>query len=229
MNHSHRAYRAHSQLLWVGFICAVLAGCATRPPETAIVRGTGVDPRMVEDSATVPTEELHGAPSPTGAESAAPAEMDELAPTAFSPLEGTYRIGPGDVLEFRSFDDPDLNQEVTVRYDGNVSLPLIPDVNVGGATRDEALAMIEQAYLEVFKDPQVSLTVRETNSKSFFVMGDVMQSDGDPRRSSRRSTWRVGFVSTARRIATSFRNRGPWRRPSSSGDRAGNAMLSSAT
>ncbi|HQE83569.1 MAG TPA: polysaccharide biosynthesis/export family protein, partial [Candidatus Hydrogenedentes bacterium] len=41
-----------------------------------------------------------------------------------------YRIEAGDQLEFRSYDDPTLNQAVIVRYDGHISLPMVPDLRV---------------------------------------------------------------------------------------------------
>jgi polysaccharide export outer membrane protein len=84
-----------------------------------------------------------------------------------------YRIGAGDILEFYSFDEETLNTEVTVRYDGHVSLPLVPDLQIANTTRAEAETMLRTAYTRIFRDPQVSLIVREPASKTFMVMGDV--------------------------------------------------------
>lgn len=115
----------------------------------------------------MPTEELRGK-TPVVQDVSA----DEVAQPDESWLD-EYRIGPGDLLGFRSFDEPALSQELLVRYDGRVSLPLIPDVLVGGLTRDEAIEVIQGAYAEVFRDPQLSLTVQNSQSKMFYVMGDV--------------------------------------------------------
>lgn len=90
-------------------------------------------------------------------------------------IGGPYQIGAGDILEFQSFSDPSLNRELTVRYDGHISLPLIKDINVSGQTREEAESLIQQAYTTVFKNPQISLLVRETASKTFAVIGDIEQ------------------------------------------------------
>jgi len=77
------------------------------------------------------------------------------------------------VLEFRSFDDETLNTSVIVRHDGNISLPWIPDLKVGGLTREEATAVVREAYQELYFEAEVSLQVTEAASKKFTVMGDV--------------------------------------------------------
>jgi len=92
-------------------------------------------------------------------------------PTSFD----DYRIGSGDLLEFQSFNDETLDREVNVRYDGYISLPLIPDIFVADRTREEAEAAIREAYTRIFRNPQISLLVRETSSKTFTIIGDIEQ------------------------------------------------------
>ncbi|MFM1921427.1 MAG: hypothetical protein RLZZ303_3061 [Candidatus Hydrogenedentota bacterium] len=112
------------------------------------------------------------------AEAAEPAPITDWQPAGdlmATTMGGPYQIGAGDILEFQSFSDPTLNRELTVRYDGHISLPLIEDINVSGQTREEAESLIQQAYTAVFKNPQMSLLVRETASKTFAVIGDIEQ------------------------------------------------------
>jgi len=91
-----------------------------------------------------------------------------------TPNMGDYRIGAGDMLEFQSFNDEMLSrEEVPVRFDGHVSLPLIPDVPVADVTRAEAEERIRAAYRAVFRDPQIALIVREATSKSYSIVGDI--------------------------------------------------------
>jgi len=86
-----------------------------------------------------------------------------------------YTIGPGDVLSFQSFDDPTLTRDAIVLYDGTLSLPLIPDLDIDGLTRQQAEEAIKAAYADgVFKEPQVSLTIRSSGSKFYYVLGDVL-------------------------------------------------------
>ncbi len=145
-------------------------------------------PESFEESEAAPAS----APSPAP-EGAAPeaADMSELeAPDAGAiadgPVQaeeasnglaskyGEYRIEPGDILEFYSYDDPELSRpSVTVRFDGHISLPLIEDISVNDLTRSEATERVRLAYEEIFIDPQLSLRIVESLSKSFYVMGAV--------------------------------------------------------
>lgn len=86
-----------------------------------------------------------------------------------------YTLGPGDTLAFQSFDDPTLSRDqVLVLFDGTISLPLIKqDINVRGKTRAQAEALVVEAYKEIFKEPQLALTVRGATSKFYYVLGDV--------------------------------------------------------
>ncbi|MCX5770574.1 MAG: polysaccharide export protein [Candidatus Hydrogenedentes bacterium] len=102
--------------------------------------------------------------------------LDAAAQPAPAPTEsGSFKIGEGDILHLELFDDTTLNREVAVRYDGYVSLPLINELHVAGQTPADAEAMVRDAYKSVFRQPRVSLTVVEPESKSFFVLGDVAQ------------------------------------------------------
>jgi polysaccharide biosynthesis/export protein len=117
----------------------------------------------------VPTVQVRGTSGVEESEEA----MDVLVGPAFDQERLAYRIGAGDILAFKSFNDEGLNREVQVRYDGRISLDLIPDIEVRGYTRAEAEDLLRQAYGAVFTDPQVSLTVTMTESKNYYVMGDV--------------------------------------------------------
>ena len=131
----------------------------------------------IEESMTIPSRVLHGFSARelersaalrmaalTGAEDSA-----ELGAGGF----GEYEIGAGDEVEFISLDNDLLTRTLTIRYDGYVSLPLIPDLKVGGLTRAEAESEIREAYKSSFPEPQISLSVTQPNSKTYTVLGDV--------------------------------------------------------
>ena len=46
-----------------------------------------------------------------------------------------YAIGPADVLQITVWKEPDLTREVTVRFDGMVTVPLVGDVQAAGQAR----------------------------------------------------------------------------------------------
>jgi protein involved in polysaccharide export with SLBB domain len=87
---------------------------------------------------------------------------------------GAYKIGSSDILEFVSFNDNTLSRDgLVVRYDGNISLPLIPDIRVAGSTRAQAEDSIREAYAAVYREPEIALTVTTPESKTYTVIGDI--------------------------------------------------------
>lgn len=155
-------------LIWVA---AVFTGCASNGGNGPVVSRSVTDARAIAlESAVAPTEEVHG-----DEELELPEEETEndIREPDLDPLEMEYKIEAGDVLQFQSFDDPNLSQTVDVRYDGHISLPHIPDIDVDGVTREEATEKIREAYTSIFQDPEISLTIAQSASKSYYVMGDI--------------------------------------------------------
>jgi polysaccharide export outer membrane protein len=103
----------------------------------------------------------------------AASEWEPVDESFYEAPSGPYQIGAGDILELKVFSDPTLDREVSVRYDGNVSLPLMADIDVEGLTREEAERQIREAYASIFRNPQLSLLVKQTTSKTFVVIGDI--------------------------------------------------------
>src|SRR2546427_4186697 len=92
-----------------------------------------------------------------------------------SPLIVTqdYIIGPEDVLEISVWKNQDLSKVVAVRPDGRISLPLIGEVNAVGKTPAQLTEEISAKLKEYKENPQVSIVVKEVNSYSVFVLGEV--------------------------------------------------------
>ena len=83
-------------------------------------------------------------------------------------------LGHGDVFEVRVFQEPDLSGAFRVPPDGAVDFPLCGRVTVGGLTAggaaDAITSCLKPRYL---KSPQVSVFIKEFNSKKVFVFGEV--------------------------------------------------------
>ena len=84
-----------------------------------------------------------------------------------------YYIGPEDVLEVSVWRNRDLSKTVTVRPDGRISLPLIGDVKASGQTPSELTAQITSRFAEFMEGPAVSVILKEVNSYSIYVVGQV--------------------------------------------------------
>ena len=86
-----------------------------------------------------------------------------------------YRVGSGDRLEVVVFDNDDIARTAAVRPNGAISLPLVGDVSVGGATLAEIEERLTTSFAHYIVSPQVDVTVREYNSRFVALVGEVSQ------------------------------------------------------
>ncbi|HSN14976.1 MAG TPA: polysaccharide biosynthesis/export family protein [Anaeromyxobacteraceae bacterium] len=85
-------------------------------------------------------------------------------------------LGPGDVIEARVYQEPELSGVYQVGPEGDVIFPLCKRVVVNGLTPNAAADRLRQCLSAGFmKDPQVSVLVKEYNSKKVFVFGEVQK------------------------------------------------------
>ena len=83
-------------------------------------------------------------------------------------------LGPGDVIEVRVYNEPELSATHQVQANGTVRLPLVGAVDAAGLTPDELTVRIEASYNERYlRDADVSILIREFNSRKVFVLGQV--------------------------------------------------------
>jgi len=85
-----------------------------------------------------------------------------------------YRVQPPDSIEISAAAAPEIDGEVqTVRQDGKVSLRLIGEVEVAGMTPVEISRKLESLLSAYYRDPKVSVRLGDTESKKFYVFGQV--------------------------------------------------------
>jgi polysaccharide export outer membrane protein len=89
-----------------------------------------------------------------------------------------YRIGRQDLLELKVFDLKELDQTVRVADDGSITLPLLGRLEVAGLTKGDLekliATMLEAKYV---RDPQVTIFVKEYESRKVAVSGAVKKPD----------------------------------------------------
>ena len=96
-------------------------------------------------------------------------------PVPLGSADKEYRIGPADVIEVMVWKNPDLSRQVTVRPDGQISLPLIKSLYVTGRTTSELNELITDRLRGFYKDPpEVSVIVQQANSHAIYVLGNVL-------------------------------------------------------
>jgi polysaccharide export outer membrane protein len=109
---------------------------------------------------------------------ATPPAAVAAAPGVTVPSE--YVIGADDVLSIVFWRDKELSSDVTVRPDGNVSIPLINDVHAAGLTPAQLKDRIVDESKKYVEDPNVTVVVKTINSRKVFITGEVKKPGAYP-------------------------------------------------
>jgi polysaccharide export outer membrane protein len=91
------------------------------------------------------------------------------APALDATATSDYRISPRDILEVAVFQVPDLTRTVQVNGAGEVTLPLLGNVQISGRTIDQAqqeiAAKLRKSYL---RSPQVIISLKQSGQRVTF-------------------------------------------------------------
>ncbi len=83
-------------------------------------------------------------------------------------------LGSGDMLEVKVYQEPDLGGVYRLSTEGTIDFPLCGRLKLFGLTPTQASDAITSCLQDRYlKHPQVSVTVREYNSKKVFIFGEV--------------------------------------------------------
>jgi protein involved in polysaccharide export with SLBB domain len=92
------------------------------------------------------------------------------------PNGGGSTLGPGDLVEVRVFQEADLSGAYRLSPEGTVDYPLCGKVKLAAMTSSQAAdaltSCLGNGYL---RRPQVSVLIREYNSKKIFIFGEVQK------------------------------------------------------
>ena len=85
-----------------------------------------------------------------------------------------YKIGPGDVLTIKKMEGQKTAEyDAVVRPDGMISYDLIDDISVNGLTANEVDETLTSAFKKYIKHPRIEILVKEYNSKSVLLLGQI--------------------------------------------------------
>jgi polysaccharide biosynthesis/export protein len=85
-----------------------------------------------------------------------------------------YVIGADDSIQVTVWREPNLSSTLPVRPDGNISLPLVGDIQAAGFTPMQLAADITVRLKQFVTDPVVNVSVLGVNSKRVFLIGEVL-------------------------------------------------------
>jgi len=105
----------------------------------------------------------------------APAPAEPGASAALGAAAEQMRISGGDLLNISVYGVPELAEEIRVNNSGDVYLPLIGYVQLGGLTLDQAQTVIENRLREggFVKNPHVTVFLKDFVNQSATVTGEV--------------------------------------------------------
>ena len=99
---------------------------------------------------------------------------------ALSAQTGDYKVGSGDIVEIKFFYNPELNQEMQVRPDGKLSLPLVGELTLAGRTVAQIESDLKERYAGQLARPEVNVAVKSFASQRVFVGGEVNKPSAIP-------------------------------------------------
>jgi polysaccharide biosynthesis/export protein len=129
---------------------------------------------------------------PPPAKSSTLPETSNAAPsvttTASRPDTSALKLGPGDLLELSVYGVPELNTKARVSGTGDIYLPLVDYVHVGGLPLEAAQRLIEKRLSDgsFVKSPHVALFINEYTSQGVTLLGEVIRPGIYPATGERR-------------------------------------------
>ena len=88
----------------------------------------------------------------------------------------SYILKPNDYVQIVVFQEDDLTTSTRISPQGNVTLPLIGTVKVGGSTVANSVALIRKMLMDGYiRDPQVAIHIIEFAKRRFSVLGEVQK------------------------------------------------------
>lgn len=107
------------------------------------------------------------------------------APAKAETADTLYKVGPLDTLNIVVWRNPDLSGTITVRPDGRMSTPLVPDLMAAGRTPPEIAHDIEGVLAKYVRDPSVTVLVTSfqgTLNQQIRIVGEATKPQSIPYR-----------------------------------------------
>lgn len=85
----------------------------------------------------------------------------------------SYVLQPGDLVEIKVFMEEDMDRTLRISGNGSVTYPLVGAIKIAGYTIEQAEAQVQESLRTYFKNPQVSMLIKEYGNKTVYVLGQV--------------------------------------------------------
>jgi polysaccharide export outer membrane protein len=96
-----------------------------------------------------------------------------FADSPVSAVDGSYLIGPGDVLNISVWKEEGMQLEVLVKPDGGITFPLAGEIQAGGLTTKALSDELVKKLKRYIPNPSVTVSVLKSVSNKIYVIGKV--------------------------------------------------------
>ena len=94
-------------------------------------------------------------------------------PIVYKQGQEAYLLQPGDNLDIKFYYNPELNENVTIRPDGKISLLIIDEIYAAGLTPAQLDEALIKAYSSQLKQPKITVIVKSFGGQRIYVGGEV--------------------------------------------------------
>jgi polysaccharide export outer membrane protein len=112
-----------------------------------------------------------------------------------------YVWRPGDQVEVLVRRVPEVSRTVTIRPDGNLTLPLVDDVKAAGLTAAELKTTLTKLFAERLLEPEVTVIAVQVPPAVVYVVGDVGNNLAVPLRNATTAIEAITYAGGFRRSA----------------------------
>jgi protein involved in polysaccharide export with SLBB domain len=95
------------------------------------------------------------------------------ASSVYQETAGDYYLQPGDNLDVKFFYNPELNENVTIRPDGKISMQLIEEVQAAGLTPAQLDDLLTKHYATQLKQAVLTVIIKSFGGQRIYVGGEV--------------------------------------------------------
>lgn len=140
----------------------------------ALLHGSAAARQSAQADTRPAPPQTAGSVGTTGTTAPNPASADAAA------VSDDYHLAVGDKLRIEVYKDDQLSQNVQIRPDGKITLPLLGDLLAAGQTPTGLRDSLTGALREYITNPVVTVIVVEATPATVFVMGEVTQPGPKP-------------------------------------------------
>ena len=104
----------------------------------------------------------------------APTAQTSKGPQVVVAADDDYRLAPSDVVEVIIEDAPELSGNYRINRSGTLPMKYLGSIQVAGKTTEDVTTMVTEGLRgRYLRDPKVYVTVKQYNSRTFFIQGAI--------------------------------------------------------